>query len=188
MMTPLLVQIRSEWQRSSLLRWSALAVALIVFFYLWLLGGDLNLDLEAKVADLKGQQTTLVALQNEVFWPDRAQLARSFRVQLESRLWQAETKGLAQANLQSWLERLLRRMQVTRMKLQIETLQRVDGLDDVWQVDALVEGSLGPARMIDLLKEIESHPLLIVIPSFDYERRKFTLQLSTYVQVTGEKL
>jgi hypothetical protein len=73
------------------------------------------------------------------------------------------------------------------MKLQIETPQRIGGLDGVWRVDALVEGSLPPSKMLDLLKEVESHPLLAVITSFDYERQKFTLHLSTYVQVTKEK-
>ena len=183
-MSAFIEKLRVEWQSSPLLRWGALGVVLILAVYVWLVLGDVNRELEQELAGNQGQQRRLASMQDENFWPERAQQVRNMRVQLESQFWQADTKGLAQANLQSWLDRLLRRMSVTNMKMQIEDPVDVEALESIWQVDVLIEGALEPARLLELLNEIETSSQLTVVNSLDYEKQRFKIRLRTFVQST----
>jgi hypothetical protein len=177
-------KIKAEWHSSPLFRWGIIGVVLALAFYLWLVLGDVNQDIENDIAALLAQRQRLGSIQNEDFWPERAKQILNVNVQMESSFWNASTKGLAQANLQSWLDRLLRRMGVSNVKMQIENPVEVDVLESVWQVDVLLEGSLEPARFLDLLNEIETNPQVTIVISLDYERQRFMMRLRTFVQST----
>jgi hypothetical protein len=181
-MIVLIDRLKVEWHSSQFFRLGLLGVVLLLAGYGWLVMDDINRQLERELVGSRQQKQRLIAMQNENFWSDRAQQARNLRVQLESQFWQADTKGLAQANLQSRLDRLLRQKAVINMKMQIEDPVDVEGLEGLWQIDVLIEGAIAPSGMLDLLNEIETNPQVIFVNSLDFERQRFRMRLRTFVQ------
>lgn len=180
--------LKAQWQQSPLLRWGGLGIVLILAYYSVLVLDDARAEAEAEVGRLQQQTLRLEQLLQEKNWPERAEAARSLRVQLETRLWQASTPGLAQAELQSWLERSLRKAGLADYRVSVEVLD-AEAAPRHWTLGATLQGPLDPPALYRLLQAIESHQKLTVVEQLDIEPRAggyVTLRVRAYVLPVGE--
>ncbi|HHB92594.1 MAG TPA: hypothetical protein ENK59_05210 [Thioploca sp.] len=124
----------------------------------------------------------LKTIANQSQWTDRAIEIQRVREQLQAKLWQANTKGLAQATFQQWLRTVSKQMNIKR--LQVDPTLNVAKYTDVWQVTAKLRGQFNKQDLTKLLLEIANHPSIVVTEMLDvYESRdqlKFVIILKAY--------
>ncbi len=177
-------QLKQQWRQSRLLRWGGLVIALLILFYSFSLAEDLNRKLEKQANSQQQRLGRLEQLLQEPEWPERSMAARQLRVQLESRLWQAPTRGVAQAELQSWLDRELKRAKINNVRLQIADTRESSLAPGLWEVGAQIQGGFEPATLLLLLRAIEGHKLLALVEQLEISRQRFDMQVTILVQPT----
>lgn len=93
----------NELRNNTRLRWGLLAIAATCWLYGVLLLSETARAEALRQRSLAQTVTRLKAQLDQTEWPARVMPAKTMAVQMESRLWQAPTPGLAQAALQEWL-------------------------------------------------------------------------------------
>jgi hypothetical protein len=139
-----------------------------------------QLSAEYRNAALHLQKLQSVANQQE--WQARAAEMAANRTQIETRLWQANSKGLAQATLQTWLDQQINAAAIAAPRLKVESAIEKDGL---WQVSARLDGSFSRAALEKLLLLLWNHPQWIIVNSLELQatgNARFSLVASAYFQ------
>jgi hypothetical protein len=120
-------------------------------------------------------------------WPQRLVPAQALAVQLESRLWQAPTAGLAQAGLQDWLNAALTQAKVTRPQVSVTIIDEITSTNDsaipnsapaidgatppdLWKVKAKVGFDFNQITLFDFLNRLQTHDKLLVIDSLSIRK------------------
>jgi hypothetical protein len=180
-----ITQIQQEWQENQRLRLGGWLILSILLVYSLLFLSDKMKSVEAESLDLYSRLEKLQSLTSQSEWPARAQAARSVRVQLESQLFTAESRGLAQANIQTWLDGRIKNLKLAKTRVQVEQARSVSSHQGLLQVTATVDGRFERGKVVELIKSIEVADHLMVIEQFDIIRRKkehFTLAFRAYFQ------
>jgi hypothetical protein len=164
---------------------------------LWLIAaiiglyGILTLDDYRKklIKDYQSQSNHFMQLQsviNETQWGARVEQIRALKIPLEEKLWKATSKGLAQANLQTWLD-----MQAKAAKLEIHRLTVEEPIETkekpaLWQVSAQMDGVFVSQGLETLLQIFSQHSQWVIIDRLDIQappNGRFTLVVTVYFQV-----
>jgi hypothetical protein len=128
----------------------------------------------------------LEALEQQAFWLEWVEAARARKLELENRLWRAESRGLAQAEFQSWFTRKLHALKLDQLQVDTEVAGETPEGSGLWQVAAEVKGSLSRRQLVDLLKTLELHENLIRIEHLQLKRAgeglRVALKLSSFFQ------
>lgn len=178
----------AEIRHNTRLRLGLWLILTIVLSYSVLLLSDQETALlaEYQAAATRLQQVEQVIAQPQ--WPQRAQAMREQLVRLESTLWQANTEGLAQASLQSWLENQARVLQVQSPTVRVDPPIDLPELS-AWQVKAQLEGDFEQAKLYDLLLAIAQAPQQLVIERLEASQLsrtpRFQMIVVAYFQAGG---
>jgi len=124
------------------------------------------------------QQLRTVATQSQ--WVTRATQVRQLKSKLEARLWRADTKGLAQAMFQSWLQDEVYFAQFENPRLEMQTPLEVPKYPHLWQVTARLNASFVPKKLHQFLSVLLQHPQLVVIETLEVHFTKVNLTVSAY--------
>lgn len=108
-------------------------------------------------------------------WVERAIPAKIMAVQLEGRLWQAPTTGLAQAAFQDWLNAAMVKARVTRPQITVTAIDddaaiapdqdrdaRTTTPADLWKIKAKLSFDFNAATLLDFLNLIENHEKQVI--------------------------
>lgn len=106
-------------------------------------------------------------------WVTRAPAARTLAVQLEGKLWQAPTPGLAQATLQDWLTKSMAKAGIATPQITVAAVEEAppgtvaptdpvaptdaDAMADLWKIKAKMSFELNPPVLMDFLATLETH-------------------------------
>lgn len=173
----------SEWRRNSRLRLGAALAGLILAGYGVLALSDLEPPLRAEHQRLRQQLAATKNLMIQNYWGERRDAAKASRVQLESRLWSASSRGLAQADVQTWLNALLKVARLGEARMQVEPPREVEGQPGLWQVTARVEGPFTASGLLALLHAVETDERLTVVEQLEARegrQPRFQLLLVAY--------
>jgi Type II secretion system (T2SS), protein M subtype b len=120
-----------------------------------------------EAADKRVQLWRIEQVGQTELWQRRREEAQLARNQAETRLWEAETDGLAQANFQSWLldEAKQAGIAVGEMRSSIDA--NPNNPLKLRRVSAQVSGRFETAGFIKLLQAIASQERLVVIERLD---------------------
>ncbi len=172
MSRPGLGEIAEEWRQNPRLRIGALLILLIL---LWS-GAELLRDQEAEAAKAYGrEQTKLVRLQgieSQAQWLDLAEQARAARVKQEQTFWRAESLGLAQATIESWLTPKLHQLKLDDLKMKVDKAEALPDRKGIWRVPVTLSGGLKRSELTDLLGMLELNDRLVVIERLDLKPAK----------------
>ena len=163
---PLLLQ----WRQNPRLRLGGLLAWAILSGYGVLLLGDYRDQLGEDYARQQQRLGKMLELSKQTQWPERADEARVKLRTFEEMLWEAESKGLAQATVQSWFNRRLRKAGLQHLKIDTELADEVLGGKGMWQVTANLDGVLDRAQLVELLGLLELHDKLITIEQIKITR------------------
>jgi hypothetical protein len=182
-MSQVLSQFVTELRKNTRLRFGLWFIIAIIMTYSILVLNDYHVQLKQDYHTALTRLNKLQGLAKQTLWPERAVQVQDLRTQLEARLWQANTKGLAQAIFQSWLQEEVFFAQIKQSRLQVETAIEVPKNPNLWYVSAEVKGIFVQKRFYSLLLEIAKSPRTIVTERLDIRQSsppRFTLILKAY--------
>ena len=155
----------------------------LLMSYVILVLNDYQLRLKRDYQDALTQLHQLQTMTSQLQWTQRAQQTHELLGQWQAKLWQADTKGLAQAMFQSWLQEELYFAQLTEPRLQVETTVEVEN-QSLWQVSAKLDAVFVPKRLYNFLLVLSTNPQLVVVERLEIQysqvKPKFTLVMSAY--------
>ena len=150
--------------------------------------------------------TRLKAQITQVDWLQRQEPANILAAQLESRLWQAPTAGLAQAAFQDWLNATVQQTKATRPMVTVTVVDEIapnaslasvspdptappEGSAptpaDLWKIKAKVGFDLSVPVLLEFLRRIETHDKQIIISMLDVRKEPLAhveMDLTAYFQ------
>jgi len=113
-------------------------------------------------------------------WAARVAPARDMAMQLEGRLWQAPTSGLAQAAFQDWLNAAMIKAGVTHPQITVtvidEAVANVPNQNqdlgtttpvDLWKIRAKLGFDFSSATLLDFMSRIENHEKQIIVDTLN---------------------
>jgi len=162
------------------LRWGIWFILAILWLYAILVLKDRAKAETDQYQETVSQIARTQAQAQQKDWLERLQPARLLKVQLESRLWQASTAGLAQAAFQDWLNQLLAQTAVGRPAITLTvagdspaepqsgqegSTNTATAPDGLWKVKAKVEFDFNPQTLVAVMTRIEANDKNIVLES-----------------------
>jgi hypothetical protein len=175
------------------LRWGVLMIIGIFWLYGVLVLRD---DLQEQTLQQRTVVQSIARLRvqlTQTQWMARLTPAKVLSVQLEGKLWQAPTSGLAQAAFQDWLNATLLKAAIANPQISVTVVD--DALSgpntnsaasasgpnpdpgavantptDLWKIKAKVNFELGTAVASDVMARIESHEKQIVVGALNIRK------------------
>lgn len=176
-------RLAQEWRQNPRLRLGMWLMLGILLLYVSLVLSDRRKAIEQDYRRTVGRLGQLEALTKQSEWTERADAARTLCVQLESKLWKAEGRGMALAAIQNWIYGLLKLAGMDEPRVSVEPAANVAGVENVWQVAVRVEGLFDAQKMTTLLHEIETHSLVTEIDDLEIAsgpQGRFSLVIKAY--------
>ena len=188
--------------------WLALILVVIWLYGLLTLREALQ-SAEQQQSSIARGVTRLRAQLTHPEWVQRVAPAKTLAVQMESRLWQAQTAGLAQAALQDWLNTALAHAKVTRPQITVSVIDEagsaggdgsapttspassvsVDGAPatppDLWKIKAKLGFDFTAPTLLEFLNRIENHDKQIIVSSLKVQKEPMShveVELLAYFQ------
>lgn len=179
MKSPDLTELLEQWQQTPRLRIGAMVILIIIFFLCLdsLASYKIEIEQDYLTTEKKHQKLQNIAQQQ---WGEKAEQTRASLIEFEQNLWQAETKGLAQANIQSWLNREIK---IEGLKTNVSSATELVETSQLWQVDIKIKGSMSWQQLINLLGLIELNPHNMLIKALTIQASKDLLRID--VQLTS---
>ncbi len=124
-------------------------------------------------------------LAGQAEWKARRESVQRLRVQLESRLWESESDGLAQANFQDLISKFAKEAGVPHTDVHVEIINSSPGTQNYRQMSATVSGSFSTPTLQKFLADIEEDGHMLVVDRLRVETAsvpRFEMLLSTYLR------
>ncbi len=163
-------QLLLEWQENPRLRIGVLLILLIVISNGLLALNEYRNGLFEEYARQDKKLIKLHYVQQQTDWAERAESVKNIRLQLENGLWRAETKGLAQANVQTWFNDKIQQLGLTGLEIAGASVQSDAKMPFIWRVVIEIKGTLYDAGLLELLSQIEQNPKLMQIDQLQTNR------------------
>lgn len=167
---------------------SWLIIALIASYGILFLN-DYQHQLQGEYRQEVEKLSRLQNIVQETAWPQRAEESRARLVQAEGKLWNANSKGLAQATLQSWLDNTLKAVKLAHARLKVEAAADMMGYPEIWKATAQLEGDFEAAAVELLLLKMAESPQWLITERFEVRQMPkpyFVLVISAYFQAAKE--
>lgn len=174
--------LRAQLAANPRLRAGAWAIAAILAVYGLLVQSD---RVEAAYATYTEDADRLVrarALLTRDDLPTLLEVERERDETLTERFWQAETQGLAQAQLQAAVSDIVGELEFSNPRIQSGAIIPVDYAPGLWRVQAQFNGIYEPGSELLALHGLATHPRKIVVDRLDLRRRdrRMTLLVSAW--------
>lgn len=180
------------------LRWGVALIIGISWLYAVLLLRDSLQEQTQQHRTVAQAITRLRAQLAQPEWAARVTPAKVQAVQLEGKLWQAATPGLAQAAFQDWLNAELLKVGVNKSQISVTVLEEavanspnqtaeagVATPADLWKIKAKLGFEATPANLMDFLNRIEIHEKQIVVGTLNVRKEptsRMEMELFGYFQ------
>lgn len=155
-------KLREELRANRRLRIGTIAIVGILALYAALVLNDWRRALAEEYRERTLQLYKVAALAGQSQWPNRAQDAASIRRALQARIPPASSTGLAQAEMQTWMNQLLRGFG-QQLTTESEPPTRVDASQGIWKIPMAVRGPLSSRQLLEILSKIEGAERMFVV-------------------------
>lgn len=158
------------------LRWGLALIVGIFWLYAILLLRETLQEQEQQHLTVARSISRLRAQLAQPEWVTRVVPAKNMAVQMEVRLWQATTSGLAQAAFQDWLNAAMIKAGVTRPQITVTEIDEAvanapnqnqgSGTTtpaDLWKIKAKLDFDFSAATLLNLMNQIENHDKQIIV-------------------------
>ncbi|MDD5123601.1 hypothetical protein [Methylovulum sp.] len=185
-------QLLLQWRENPRLRIGLILITLIVVGNGLLALDEYQNGLLEEYTRQDKKLTKLHYVQRQTDWAEKADSIKNIRLQLENGLWRAETKGLAQANAQTWFSDKIRQLNLNGLEIAGASVQSDLKTPAIWRVALEIKGTLYDTDLLELLNNIEQNPQLMQIEQLQINRDlqdllRITLQVSCYFQASDKQ-
>ncbi|GAB1408568.1 hypothetical protein MASR1M8_24870 [Thermomonas brevis] len=179
-------KLRAEVAGNRRLAWGLAVIAGILVLQAFLMLLDLRAA-QAREYQLQVQKLgKMKSLAGEHVWVQRAEVAARLRRALEAEIPQAETAGVAQAQVLTWVRDAAVGTAAEGLRIQPGTPEQVAAVPGVWRIPVTVAGGAPPAKAIELIRQVEQRRTLTSVAEanlLNKENKTFTLALVAYARV-----
>jgi len=179
-----------ELQSNTRLRVGLWLIAGIIAIYGILLLDDQRLKLQGEYKTTVARLHQLENIAQQADWTKRADEIKKLRQDLESKLWQANTQGLAEANLQAWFDKQLKELEINVQRLKVESVVESQPTMKLWKVTAHIGAKFVPKQFDGLLLAMAKNPQWLIIERLDVfganRNPRFVIIASAYFQAKNE--
>jgi hypothetical protein len=172
---PALARLLAELRRNKRALGGVLLIVALLAGYGMLMLDDATAGLRAGYLETGRQLDRLRALAQEKDWTQRAADSTALRRSLEQRLWQADSEGVARADLQDWVTNAARAAGLERLQVTIDLTRPKELPADLRQVTARITGAQSEAALEGFLDRVGSEPRLIVVERLHAQQHPFPL-------------
>ncbi|MGB8842579.1 MAG: GspMb/PilO family protein [Aliidongia sp.] len=179
-----------ETEKNPRIHLGLLAILAILLLGLWFEIQDSHSHADIQIAADAQQLAMLHRLAGQTEWKGRSDSVQRLRVQLESRLWEAESDGLAQVNFQELLGKLAKSAELPRTDVHVEIVSSTATTQTYRQMSATVTGPFAATAMQKFLASLESDGHMMVVDRLRIEATptpRFEMLVSTYLNPTKAK-
>ena len=179
----ILNQFLAEFRANLRLRFLLAGVVAIVWIYVVISMRDVAIAKNVQFVGLERQIAKTKLQASQADWQQRLESIKLVQVELEGRLWQNSTQGLAQAAFQDWLNQAtirasLGRPAVTMLAIEEKsdapatdnTTNPASAAPEIWRIRAKLEFDFSPPGLMNLLKQIALNPQQIVVESVNIRK------------------
>ncbi|OQW90908.1 MAG: hypothetical protein BWK79_18385 [Beggiatoa sp. IS2] len=174
-----------ELRKNARLRIGLWVIAMIVVGYIIMLLNDYSTQLQQTYYETLARLNQLQTVANQTNWMVRREQVQKQLTQLKARFWQADTKGLAQATFQKWLNTEVTKANIENARLQVESTLDVPHNTQLWQVTAKLDATFSPETLETLLAALSKNPQLVITERLQifYQRNpRVSLIITAYFQ------
>jgi hypothetical protein len=167
-----------------------LAILAILLLGLWFRIDDSHREAQGRIEADAQQLSGLRRLAGQTEWQARRDRVQRLRVQLESRLWEAESDGLAQANFQNLITRLGKEANLPRADVKVELIGATTASQGYRQMSATVTGPFNAPSLQKFLAKLDADGHMLVVDRLRIETAsvpRFEMLLSTYLSPIAAK-
>lgn len=178
------------------LRWGVILIVGITWLYGILLLRETLQEQEQEHRAAAQSISRLRAQLAQPEWIERVAPARDMAMQLEGRLWQAPTSGLAQAAFQDWLNAAMIKAGVARPQITVTVLDEAGTNNqnqdsgtpppsDLWKIKAKLSFDFSPATLLDFMGRIEGNEKQIITGALNVRKEpapRVEMELFSYFQ------
>ena len=183
-----------EWLRAQLedvrenprLRMGLWVVLGIASFYLVLLVSDRREATRAESRQLAERIARLERAAEQGDWQIRAENARARLISMEQGFWNSSSRGLAQAEFESWLLQQAEQSGLGRAKATTDSPVSAGDTSGLWTVTTQLDVEFEPRPLYRFLRSVEGHDKLVVVSRLAVGERgsdRASLTLSGYYRI-----
>jgi hypothetical protein len=156
--------------------WSVLGIFLVWVSLVW---SDVNAMLYQSIKEQQQVYVRLQDIEGEDIWQGRLSEVQAKVSQLETKLWSADSEGLAKAKIQSELATLTKPSGVEKQVIKVGSPQLLEDFQGVSRVRARVGVTLQSDELHTLLNNLDSSEKLLVVDqlNFKFIRGKWNIEL-----------
>jgi hypothetical protein len=183
---PVLQPLLTELRANERLRWMVFGVLSVFLLYLVLVLDDVRAEAVAEYRPLALREARLeeLASNTDVDFAAYYERQQAADAALREQFWRSTSRGLAGAELQSWLRRLAREHSLQKSRLDLSEARPVPGLDsEVWRFEAELSGELLPSDARALASALASSDRKLRVERLNYSPQRgdrFTVRLLAY--------
>ena len=155
--------IKAEVRDNFRLRLGLWLTLLILLIWVSLVWSDINYDFYKSRRALQQDALTLQDIESADVWAGRLDRASRQLSKSRSRLWSADSEGLARAKLQAELANLVPSGEGGSQVVKVGSAQAVADVESVSRLRARVGVSLTPQAMYELLQNLDRSEHLVVV-------------------------
>jgi len=181
-------RVWNEWQQNPRFRLGGWIILFIMLAYLLMLLSDWEKGFSTEYRESADRLERLELLARQKEWIERADAAKAISVQMEGRFWKTTSRGLAQAQVQSWLDNLLKNKDIQDARTQVEPVREMTEYEGIWQVAFRIEAAFEPRKLAELLRTAEGSEQIVTVEQLDavYNKNpRLTLVLKAYFQANS---
>ena len=189
----LLAPLAAEFAGNARLRWGVWLILGIVLIYYILSQSDRAAAVYEEYAAEAERLMKAETLLERRDWPALLEAERKAHRELTAAFWQAETEGLAQAELQAAVAEVVEGLRLLDLHVRSGLSRPVPDLPGIWRVQIRLDALYRPGVELKLLHAVATYPRKLVVDHLDLYRRdrqdsRLALSLSAYfvgVEVEG---
>lgn len=186
----------SQLRNNPRLRWGMTLIVGIIWLYGILLLRETLQEQEQQHRSTAQSISRLRLQLTQPEWMERVAPARDMAMQLEGRLWQAPTSGLAQAAFQDWLNATMVKAAVTRPQIIVTVLDDAGANNqnqdpgtatpsDLWKIKAKLSFDFSQATLLDFMGRIEGNEKQVITGALNVRKEpapRVEMELFGYFQ------
>lgn len=180
---PGMLQAWAELRANKRLQLGVALILLLLAGWVFLVLGDLRTTLLKELEAGHERLVKVKQLAGQRAWGERARDAEALAKALEAEIPTAPSPGLAQAEFQGWLQKIVD-SQAATLRLDMQAPMRLEDRQDLIRVTATVSGGLPPRRAVQMVHRIESSTSLVTIPALLVRTDGANQTFSATVQAT----
>jgi hypothetical protein len=188
-MTPILQNsnIIQQWQGNQRLRLGCLLISAILCWLMYQSLVERTTEIKSSCQQQNTQIERLQKLADKDVWIERLQNVTRHKQEIKARLLSAESRGLAQAQVQTKLYTLLQQQEIKQRRVNVSPPVPLAKLSGVWQVEATLEGDYLRQPLVKILLELESAKYLVSVEHLEMnsygKRKRFNMTIKVFCQL-----